>query len=304
MGNNFTKRLTPESKVAVGTSATAQQQQLQTGQQERLNQRNSVRPFSFVSIDFQTGAGQSAERFLHKPTAAAAAAAAARHAARQKDRPSKYADQAHRTKKQKKTKKRRSKQKHDAPREQVDKRVDLWPMNFLHTYLLGERPVVVADAAPSTDVQSRLTEASYARNNHSLVDTGLTVPYFLDTDAMTASTAYAGIRTTQSSNPNLFLANASAVLLEEGVPHRAIACGSLLLMTVGQTELTMPIDVVLRPPPPSALECLSLAHYRRNTRSETVSDAEVFEEGATTGTVVAEGRWNDTSCIHVGNAMW
>lgn len=312
-GSNFTTsrnpaaELTSEPEATAGTSDTAEQQKLKGGQRERMDQGNFVQPFSFASVDFRTGAGQSAERFLHKPTAAAAAAAAARQAARQKDRPSKYADQAHRTKKQKKQKKK-SKHRHDHSREQVDKRVDLWPMDFLHTYLLGERPVVVTDAAPATDVQSLLRETSHPHHNHSLLGTGLTVPYFLDTDAMAVGTANAGVHATQSSNPNLFLANGSAVLLEEGAPRRAIACGSVLLIAVEQAALAaVKIDVMLRPPPLSAMECLSLTRYRSENRSKTLSEPEFFEaraEQATTlmETVVAEGRWNDTSCIHFGKA--
>lgn len=191
-------------------------------------------------------------------------------------------------------------------------------MDFLHTYLLDERPVVVPDAAPSADVQSRLREAAHSR--HSLADTGLTVPYFLDSDALMV-TGKRGGHSSQSSNPNLFLANASAVLLEAGTPRRGIACGSQLVIALGENPsfpsisigniLSDPrpgtvarIDVVLRPPPASAMTCLSLTSVSVENRTEAALNAEFPEETAaelaTAATGVAEGRWTDTSCIHTG----
>lgn len=175
-------------------------------------------------------------------------------------------------------------------------------MDFLHTYFLGERPVVVADAAPSADVQSLLREASRAR--HSLPDIGLTVPYFLDTDALLV-TGNGNAHGSQSSNPNFFLADASAVLLQEGAPRHGIACGSQLVMAVGNDSLrppvtVAPIDVVLRPPPVSAMACLSLTRQHGENRTEAALNAEFPEDSAAAANGVTEGRWTDTSCIHTG----
>ena len=179
-------------------------------------------------------------------------------------------------------------------------------MDFLHTYLLDERPVVVPDAAPSADVQSRLREAAHSR--HSLADTGLAVPYFLDSDALMV-TGKGGGHSSQSSNPNLFLANASAVLLEAGTPRRGIACGSQLVIAVGENPSFPSISignirrtghslqVVLRPPPASAMTCLSLTSVSVENRTEAALNAEIPEE---TAAEQAEGRWTDTSCIHTG----
>lgn len=246
------------------------------------------------------------ERFLHKPTAAAAAAAASRHAARQQDRPSKFADAAHPTNKKKKRHKQKqtssAKHRKQAARGSVVKRAELWPMDFLHTHLLGEQPVVVTDAVPSSDVQSLLRENSRSRHNHGLADMQLAVPYFVDTDAIVRVTG---------SNPNLFLQNASAVPLEEGTPHRSVACGSQLLMAVGNQEIAAaPIDVVLRAPPLSAMDCLSRTSVRGGRLADTAfapeeeTVAKASDTAPTTGTKMAEGRWDETSCVHIGKAMW
>ena len=300
-------QLTAESGAAVDTTITAQQRKVETRQDDRLHHSRVVQSFSFASVNLSTGAGQSMERFLHTPTAAAAAAAAARRATRRQGRPSKYADPQYRTTKQKKKKKHKSSPR--LSRQQVAKRAELWPMDFLHTYFLGERPVVVTDAVPIIDMQSLFREDIRTHHSHSLVHNELTLPYFLDTDSM-ATTVAAMIDTySQSSNPNLFSANASTFFLEDGKSHRGVACGAQLVMVWGEQSggAAAPTEVVLRPPPLSAADCLSRTRERGGSRDESEPNTNLSEDPtlvATSrpGTEVAEGRWNHASCIHVGKA--
>ena len=192
-------------------------------------------------------------------------------------------------------------------------------MDFLHTYFLGERPVVVADATPTAAVQAQLwlaaldtqalsddrallelaaqalpqAEPSAGSSSSSDGSIGgglgdgikLEVPYFLETED-------------PGSNPTLFLSQSGAAVLPEGTPVRGVACGSTWLMLLtGRGQRTgggdpVAMDIVLRPPPVSATTCLESALSAGND-----ADDELDTDGS-------EGRWTDLSCIHIGKAMW
>jgi tetratricopeptide (TPR) repeat protein len=359
---------------------------------------------SFASLDFGTAAAQSAEIFLHRPTAKAAAAAAAQQEARQRERPSKYAaNQPSKSKsksKKKKQKKDKRKQNQARSKEQkqkelqrarqhVARRSDLWPMDFLHTYLLGDRPVVVTDAAPSPAEQAAMRQVAldaqalsddqalfeYATttaaggggplegaggaaaaaaagtttsthsdddggtavsplaataaaaaaaaeanspttHNGGLMESELSVPYFIDTDAAVVG---------GGSNPRLFVDNTSTFILEEGTPRRHVACGAEFLLILPDPAVSVgAIDAVLRPPPTSALSCLQStrspsagAPTSMEDRLAWMASASSAGDGGGGGdnddaaairareaAAAGAGRWIAGSCIHIDKAMW
>ena len=118
----------------------------------------------------------------------------------------------------------RKKKKGLLERRAVDRRTELWPMMFLHSYYLSDQAVVVADAPPSLALQRLAANASDSSQADEEVVKQLEdgLPYFLDTDAFVSAP-------TAGSNPKLFMDDAALIKAAGAAERRGIACGALWL---------------------------------------------------------------------------